>query len=266
MGGNLIDYPGDKITTTADIITAKILFNSILSTKDTRFLGLDISNFYLKTPMSRYEYMKLLIKIIPKDIIQQYNLLDKVHKGFIYIEIRKGMYGLPQAGKIANDLLKKRLEPHGYILCKYTPGLWKHTSRPTMFTLVVNNFGVKITSENNTADIIKTLQNYYKITIDKEGKNYLGMDLELDYIKRTLEVSMKGYVQAACKRFNHKKTKQPVHGPYKYTPPSYGARIQHSEEDLSIPMTPQEKTTRTGSGCVPLLYKSSIQHNDACTQ
>ena len=114
------------------------------------------------------------------------------------------MYGLPQAGTIANDLIKKRLEPHGYIPCNHTPGLWKQTSRPTMFTLVVDDFGVKVTSENDAAHIIKTLQKYYKITIDKEGKHYLGMDLEWDYIKRTLEIAMKGYVQAACKRFNHK--------------------------------------------------------------
>ena len=104
--GNLIDYRGDKSTATADIITAKILFNSILSTKEARLLGLDISNFSLNTPMSRYEYMKIPIEIIPTDIVLQYKLLDKVRKGFVYIEIRKGMYDLPQAGEIANDLLK----------------------------------------------------------------------------------------------------------------------------------------------------------------
>ena len=82
--GNLIDYRGDKSTATADIITAKILFNSILSTKEARLLGLDISNFSLNTPMSRYEYMKLPIKIIAKDITQQYKLLGKIQKKRLY--------------------------------------------------------------------------------------------------------------------------------------------------------------------------------------
>ena len=76
-------------TATKYIIIAKILFNIVLSTKDLRFLGLDISNFYLNTPMSKYEYMKIPIEIIPKDIVLQYKLLDKVHKGFVFIEIRK---------------------------------------------------------------------------------------------------------------------------------------------------------------------------------
>ena len=110
-----------------------------------------------------------------------------------------------------------------------------------MFTLVVDDFGVKVTSEDDTTHIIDALQKYYKITIDKEGKHYLGMDLELDYIKRTLEVAIQGYVQAAWKKCNHKKPKQLVHSSSKYTPPKYGAKIQHSEEDATRPMTPKEK-------------------------
>ena len=57
----------------------------------------DIPNFYLGTPMERYEYMKMPIALIPQEIIDTYNLLPKVHKDHIYIEIRRGMYGLPQA-------------------------------------------------------------------------------------------------------------------------------------------------------------------------
>jgi hypothetical protein len=65
----------------------------------------DIKNFYLGTPMSRYEYMRLPINIFPQEIIQAYNLMPLVHNGHVYIEIQWGMYGLPQAGIIANQLL-----------------------------------------------------------------------------------------------------------------------------------------------------------------
>ena len=60
----------------------------------------DIANLYLNNPMNRYEYMKLPLEIIPEEIIQQYNLRNLAHKGFVYMEIPKGMYGLPQEGKI----------------------------------------------------------------------------------------------------------------------------------------------------------------------
>ena len=59
------------------------------------------------------------------------------------MEIIRGMYGLPQAGILANQLLRKRLKPHGYFEVEHTPGLWKHETLPIQFTLVVDNFGVK---------------------------------------------------------------------------------------------------------------------------
>ncbi len=54
------------------------------------------------------------------------------------------MYGLPQVGILANKLLKQHLAKHGYYEVTHTPGLWKHISRPNSFTLVVENFGIKI--------------------------------------------------------------------------------------------------------------------------
>ena len=99
------------------------MFNSVISTKKTRFGVMDIGNFYLGTPMERYEYMFLNTKDIPDDIIGKYNLNTMVHNDKIYVEIRKVMYGLPQAGILANKLLQKNLKIQGYQPCKHTPGL-----------------------------------------------------------------------------------------------------------------------------------------------
>jgi hypothetical protein len=43
---------------------------------------------------------------------------------WVYIEIRKVMYGLKQAGLLANQLLQTRLTPLGYYPARHTPGLW----------------------------------------------------------------------------------------------------------------------------------------------
>ena len=64
--------------------------------------------------MTRYEYLQLSITIIPQDFIDQYNLLPLVRNGYFYIEIQRGMYGLPQAGICVNNKLTERLEPKGY--------------------------------------------------------------------------------------------------------------------------------------------------------
>ena len=103
----------------------------------------DISNFYLNNPMNRYEYMKLPLNIILEKIIQKYNLRKLANKCFVCIVIQKGMYELPQAGKIANNKLKLHLAKFGYEPAPITPGLWRHHIRPLQFSLVVDDFGIK---------------------------------------------------------------------------------------------------------------------------
>jgi hypothetical protein len=121
VGGDQINYPGDVSTPTADIVTAKLLINSVISTPGAAFICADISDFYLETEMERYEYIHIPYQLIPPEIIQQYKLDALVDNGNIYIEIRKGMYGLPPAGIIANKKLQKHLEKYGYTPTPNTP-------------------------------------------------------------------------------------------------------------------------------------------------
>ena len=124
VGGDRINYPGEVGTSTAEILVAKILYNSVISTKNARFMTMDIANFYLMTPLSRPEYICVSIRDIPEEIIQEYNLKSIVtDDGMIYIEANRGMYGLPQAGLLANELLEKRLNQRGYHQGKLVPGL-----------------------------------------------------------------------------------------------------------------------------------------------
>ena len=113
-GGNLLKYPGELSTKVADLTTSKPLWNSVLSKNKAKFMGIDIKNFYLGTPMDRFEYMKMPLNIFPEHISHQYNLPKNTKKGFIYLEIRKAIYGLPEAGKLANLQIQEKLKPSGY--------------------------------------------------------------------------------------------------------------------------------------------------------
>ena len=108
---------------TADMAFAKIMWNSIVSMPGAKFGGADIKHMYLETPLDRYKYMKMPMCLIPDDIIEHYSLREKALNGYAYMEIRKGMYGLPQAGILANKLLKERLAHHGYFEQPHTTGL-----------------------------------------------------------------------------------------------------------------------------------------------
>jgi hypothetical protein len=73
VGGDRLDYSGDIATSTADITTFKILINSTLSTEDAAMMMMDIKNYYLGTPLPRFEYMKMLLSRFPEEIVQKYD-------------------------------------------------------------------------------------------------------------------------------------------------------------------------------------------------
>ena len=74
--------------------------------------------------------------------------------GYIYVEIRKGMYGLPQAGLLAQELPEKMLQKHGYTQSKATPGFWTYAWRPISFTLVVDDFDIKYVGKEHTDHLV----------------------------------------------------------------------------------------------------------------
>ena len=116
--------------------------------------------------MDRYEYMRIPIFHIPVDIMEQYQLAPLIVNGYVMVEIRKGMYGLPQAGILAHNRLTKYMLFHGQIKCPNSPGLFKHISRDISFTLVVDDFGVKYTNKNDVIHLISTLKKVYEIITD----------------------------------------------------------------------------------------------------
>ena len=107
-GGNLLKnlYLGELTTRTSDLTTSKCMWNSFISTKGARYMCGDCRNFYLATPLERHQYMRIPIELIPQEFINLYQLQDKIKNGFVYYEIIRGMYGLPESGSLANKLLK----------------------------------------------------------------------------------------------------------------------------------------------------------------
>ena len=89
--------------------------------------------------------MKVKYSNIPLDIRTRYNLDQKVtNNGYLYIKIKKGMYGLRQAAILAYEYLQKTLKPYGYAPVPGTVGLWKHATRPIQFCLCVDTLALNI--------------------------------------------------------------------------------------------------------------------------
>ena len=169
--------------------------------------------------------------------MKHYQLAEKVTAdGDVYVEIRRGMYGLPQAGLIANRLLETRLNLAGYRQSALTPGFWTHDSRPISFTLCVDDFGVKYVGQEHADHLMAVLQKHYTISTDVKGQRYLGIDLDWDYDNRTVHLSMLSYVPQALKRFNHPPPRKPQHQPHPHIKPKYGATKQFAPDKDTSPL------------------------------
>jgi hypothetical protein len=244
VGGDRIDYPDEVSTKTSSLITAKLLINSTISTPTARAMVLDIKDFYLNTPMERTEYMRISISDIPQPIIDHYNLSTLLHKGHVYVAIQKGMYGLPQAGRLANDQLIIHLDLHGYKQSKFTPGLFTHSTLPISFCLVVDDFFVKYIGETTATHLINTLQDKYTITIDRSATQYLGLTLKWNFdTDPSVIINMPGYVEKALQRFQHPTPSKSQHSPYPWLKPQYGAKTQFTPKpDTGTPLSPTQVT------------------------
>jgi hypothetical protein len=232
-GGDRIVYLGNKTCKTAGMTTTKLLLNSVVSTPGGRFMTLDLKDFYLYSTLDEYEYVRIPVHLLSQKVIDLYQLQDKIIDGCVYAEVRKGMYGLPQAGRLANEQLREFLKPHGFVPCPVTPGLWKDLQSDRMFSLVVDDFGVRYTNKASVDRLISCLEKKYKCTQDWEGKRYIGLTLDWDYDNRTVDLSMPGYVERALQRFNHSTPTRKEDSPHDWTAPTYGSRQQYVTHDDS---------------------------------
>jgi hypothetical protein len=204
--------------------------------------------------------MRLPIAILPDEIIKKYHLTRLAVDGWVYLEIRKGMYGLKQAGILVNQLLQKRLKPFGYHPERNTPGLWLHTSKPTAFSIVVDNFAVKYVTDSDAHHLPNALLRNYEITTDWGVTVYSGITLKWDYDKRTCDISMPGYVNNVLNKFQYDNLKTPQHTLSKYVTPVYRAKMQYATQDETSLLSAKQCTTIqkiTGSVLYYSKYESS---------
>ena len=118
----------------------------------------DAKQVYLNNIMEKHEYYNIAIRLIPQEVIDEYNPTDKQINRFLYVWVDKEMYGLVQAGIIAHTALKEHLRPFGYEPSLITPGLWLHNKNGIRFNLVVENFGIKYMKKEEAMHLIHALK------------------------------------------------------------------------------------------------------------
>jgi Reverse transcriptase (RNA-dependent DNA polymerase) len=262
VGGNLIDFPGDKSTKVADLVTVKALLNQIVSTPNAKAACIDIKDFYLNNPLPEAEYVRFQASLLPPEIWEQYDIASYVDdKGYVIARVDKGMYGLPQAGKVASDNLLPRLHDAGYKPTGRIPGLYKHDTNTIYFTLIVDDFLISHAQEGALEHLKATLRKHYTITTDDAATKFCGMKLDWNYDERHVTVSMPGYIESALQRFTHPTPEAPEHSPHAWMVPDYGASTQYAAPEDDSPPLSEDGITRLQQVIGTLLFYARAVDN-----
>jgi hypothetical protein len=173
-------------------------------------------------------------RVVSPGHIDKYDLTSKVdHNGNDHWEVQRGLYGIPQAGIIAQELLETRLKMAGYTQSKLIPGYWKHEWQPISFTLVVDNFGVKYIRKEHVIHLINVLKKHNEVKELREGRQYLGITMDRDHKNQEVHLSMPKYVERALACFDHPIPSMPQHQPHQHIIPTYGATVPYTKPDYT---------------------------------
>jgi hypothetical protein len=242
IGGDKVNYTGEVTARTAALEVMRALLNSTLA-DNASWMTADITDYYLNTPLLRPEYMRIMRKQLSETIIAEYGWEQYFVDDMIYFQINKGMYGLPQAGLLAQQRLIAHIAKHGYTQSDTVPCLFRHATNGVTFVLVVDDFGIKYQNEAGRDHLLDTLKLLYKITEDAQGEQYLGMTIVHDKTAGTFTISMPGYIAKVLKRFHEWVGTRKAKSPGVYQEPHYGAKVQYATWDDTDALTKAEAKT-----------------------
>lgn len=228
VGGDRLTYYGNTTTRTSDLTTFKLCVNAVLSKPTRKACTIDLSDFYLCHRLKEPEYMRIHQSLVPQAVADHYDVRSFANDDeFVYVRIDGGMYGLKQAGCISNEALVQHLKQFGFTECTFTPGLFRHATRDIFFRLIVDDFFVGYSQDQDAHYLLSSLRTKYEAIIDWSASLFSGITLAWDYTLRTCDLSMPGYIAKALQRFEHPPPSKPQDSPHPWTPPEYGATVQY---------------------------------------
>ena len=231
-GGDRSDFDGNRTSYTVEYTTAKCLLNAVV-TENAEHITLDLEDFYLFTDLERPEYMRMPIAFIPMSLRVELGMDHLPDSSSILWEVNKGLYGMPQAGLLAQQELNKLLAANDYIASPTTAGLYTHRTRKIQFVVWVDDFLIKFKrgDRKDINHLLDVLSTKYKYKVDWSGRTYLGMTILHQHRQRKLTISMPGFVDRLLRDLNIVKGAHDPRSPMAYVSPTYATGPQLEHED-----------------------------------
>jgi hypothetical protein len=244
-GGDRITVPYSVSTSTANLPTVKCTLHAVVS-ENASFGTVDITDFYLGSPMPSPEFLKLPTSDYHPDLLDELGItpfiqLDRTGKPFFYAQVNKTIPGFPQAGFHANNQLVAHLQQHGYLQTS-TPSLFRHITDNIAFCLVVDDFGIKYSNIADFHKLVDCLALLYHVKATPNATSFLGLTLDYDTGIRALTISMPEYIPALL-QLHRPLGVRLASSPSIYIPPKYdgSSAPQMTPEDTSPPASAAQK-------------------------
>jgi hypothetical protein len=243
----------------------KLLINSVLSQRNAWLATMDLKNFYLNIPLDQPEYVRIKLADTPHKFIDKYKLNKLAHDSWVYFEMRRGMYGLPQAGILANSLLQDCLAEFDYYKAATTPGLWHHQWHLVMFALIVDNFAIQYVGNVHLDHLCQALKKHYKVSEEIDSTHFAGMTLKgacrPNHAKCSCRLSMPGYIFIVCTGYKHPMPTKHQLSHHKHRKIIFGRTTQLTHIDPYSPPLSAEDVKRIQGIIGALLYYACAVDN-----
>ena len=195
----------------------KLLLNSTVSDHTSKLSSVDVENFYLHSATTTPAYLSIPIRFLPPQTRELLQVTHLPNNASLLFEVFNAIYGMDDAGRISQQNLINHLAPHDYYMCRHTPGLFRHRTRPKfVFITWVDDFLIK--SDPSTDDLdhfLTILALKYPIKVAKSASSYISYRISLQRHPTTpsldsLTIDMRGYVNAGLEALGFTPTSKPA--------------------------------------------------------
>jgi hypothetical protein len=220
----------------------------------------------LTPPLNWPEYIRIKLADILQEFIDKYKLNKLARDSWVYFEMRRGMYGLPQAGILANNLLRDRLAKFDNYKAATTPGLWGHKWCPVMFALIVDDFAIQYVGNAHLDDhLCQALKKNYEVSEEINGTRFAGMTLKWNYspnhANRSCHLSMPSYIYNICTKYKDPMLTKCQLSPHKHRKIVFGQTIQLTHvEPYSSPLSTEGIKRFLGNISALLYYTHTVDN------
>ena len=158
--------------------------------ENANFSTIDLTDFYLGTDLPHPEYIRIPTRLIPANVIEFYNLAPFISANALFCSVHKTHYGLPQAGALSQQRLFRHLHKHGYHPLPSSPSVFRNDDGTIRFTLVVDDFAVVWSNQQQMDHFLHTLTALYQVKVNRQGTKYLGMNIVIDRTRHVVHARL----------------------------------------------------------------------------